>query len=197
MGSPKRPKKKYETPLHPWNKERIELEKELLKKYGLKYKKEILKMNSILVNMKIQAKKYIAAVGKQAEKERQQLLNRIQRLGLIEKLTSLDDILGLTPEAVLERRLQTQLVRKGFARSMSQARQFIVHEHINVNGRKIGVPSYLVRKEEEESIAFSPESAIASEMHPERAQKKPATPADAEGAKEKKVEEAVEVKAEK
>ncbi len=61
MGDPKKPKKKYQTPMHPWNKERIGLEKELLKKYGLKNKEEIMIMNSILSNMKIQAKKYIAA----------------------------------------------------------------------------------------------------------------------------------------
>jgi small subunit ribosomal protein S4 len=168
VGSPKKPKKKYETPLHPWNKERIELEKDLLKKYGLKNKQEIMKMNSILGNMKVQAKKYIAAVGKQAEKEKQQLLNRIQKMGIVEKLTSLDDILGLTPEAVMERRLQTQLVRKGFARSMVQARQFIVHRHIFVGDNVITAPSYIVSKEEESKIGFLIRSGFNDPEHPER-----------------------------
>ena len=40
MGSPKKPRKKYSTPSHPWQKIRIEEEKELLKEYGLKNKKE-------------------------------------------------------------------------------------------------------------------------------------------------------------
>ncbi|MBN1157448.1 30S ribosomal protein S4 [Candidatus Woesearchaeota archaeon] len=169
MGDPKKPRKKYQTPLHPWNKERIEAERELLKKYGLKNKQEILIMDSILSNMKIQAKRYIAATGKQAEKEKQQLLTRIQRLGFVEKLTSLDDILGMNVEAVMERRLQTQLVRKGLARSIVQSRQFIVHRHVTVGSKVITSPSYLVSKEEEGKISFLARSKLNSAEHPERA----------------------------
>ena len=50
MGDPKKQRKKYETPLHPWQGERILAEKKIMEEYGLKNKKEIWKMNSMLRN---------------------------------------------------------------------------------------------------------------------------------------------------
>ena len=44
MGDPKRRKKKYSKPFHPWEKDRIEEEKQLMEEYGLKNKKEIGKL---------------------------------------------------------------------------------------------------------------------------------------------------------
>jgi len=134
MGDPKRPRKKYQTPMHPWEKSRIEEEKKLLKEYGLKNKREIMKMQSVLRNLKSQAKKHIAARGDQAEKEKQQLLSKVFRLGFTEKTATLDDVLGLTIDSVLRRRLQTLVYTLGLARSVKQARQFIIHRHITVNG---------------------------------------------------------------
>ena len=46
--------------------------------------------------------------------------------------------------AQLERRLDNVLVRLGFASSHSQARQFVRHGHVLVNGRKVNVPSFQV-----------------------------------------------------
>jgi small subunit ribosomal protein S4 len=45
---------------------------------------------------------------------------------------------------LLERRLDNMLFRMGFARSRAQARQFVVHGHIEVNGKKMDSPSYEV-----------------------------------------------------
>lgn len=45
----------------------------------------------------------------------------------------------------LERRLDNVVYRLGFAVSRAQARQLIAHGHICVNGRRLDVPSYLVR----------------------------------------------------
>lgn len=47
--------------------------------------------------------------------------------------------------SLLERRLDNVVVRLGFASSRPQARQMITHGHITVNGRKLDIPSYLVR----------------------------------------------------
>ncbi|ADV62683.1 SSU ribosomal protein S4P [Isosphaera pallida ATCC 43644] len=47
--------------------------------------------------------------------------------------------------ALLERRLDNVVTRLGFAISRPQARQLISHGHILVNGRKLDIPSYLVR----------------------------------------------------
>ncbi len=46
---------------------------------------------------------------------------------------------------LLERRLDNIVYRLGFASSRTQARQLVSHGHIKVNGRKVDIPSYLVR----------------------------------------------------
>lgn len=55
---------------------------------------------------------------------------------------------GVTGERlmqILESRLDNVVFRLGFARSRPQARQFVLHGHIEVNGRRVNIPSYLVR----------------------------------------------------
>jgi len=47
--------------------------------------------------------------------------------------------------SLLERRLDNVVTRLGFALSRPQARQFVRHGHVLVNGRKLDIPSYLVR----------------------------------------------------
>jgi small subunit ribosomal protein S4 len=47
--------------------------------------------------------------------------------------------------ALLERRLDNVVTRLGFAVSRAQARQYVRHGHFAVNGRKLDIPSYLVR----------------------------------------------------
>jgi small subunit ribosomal protein S4 len=73
-------------------------------------------------------------------------------------------------EQVLNRRLQTVVHHMGIATTAKQARQFIVHGHIHVEGRTITIPGYLVRRTEEGMIQFNPNSPYDSEMHPMRAQ---------------------------
>ncbi len=46
---------------------------------------------------------------------------------------------------LLERRLDNVVYRLGFASSRSQARQLVAHGHVAVNGRKVDIPSYLIR----------------------------------------------------
>ena len=47
---------------------------------------------------------------------------------------------------LLERRLDNVVFRLGFATSRNQARQFVMHGHIQVNGRSVNIPSFLVNK---------------------------------------------------
>ncbi len=57
--------------------------------------------------------------------------------------------LGVTGEnlqVLLERRLDNVVYRLGFADSRAQARQLVQHGHIVLNGRKVDIPSYLVRE---------------------------------------------------
>src|SRR5207248_1412986 len=46
---------------------------------------------------------------------------------------------------LLETRLDNVVRRLGFASSMSEARQFVSHGHVNVNGNRVNIPSYHVR----------------------------------------------------
>ncbi len=170
MGDPKKLKKKYSTPIHPWQAERIEEERNLFREYGFKNKKEIWKMNSILRNFFRQAKRLTATKIEQSEKEKIQLLSRLKRLGLLPEAALIDDVLDISLKDLLERRLQTIVFRKGLARSMNQARQFIVHKHITIGDKKITVPNYLVSKAEENLISFSGKSSLANPDHPERKQ---------------------------
>lgn len=168
MGDIKKFRKKYQTPTHPWQKARLDEESALLKEYGFKNKTEIWKMVSVLRNIKQRIKKVTAVKSEQNKIERQHLLVKLQKLGLTEGLATEDEVLGITLKSIIERRLQTQLVRKGFARTMSQARQMIVHQHIMIGDKKITSPSYLVKKDEESKIAFVPSSGFSDDKHPER-----------------------------
>ncbi|ADG13367.1 ribosomal protein S4 [Methanocaldococcus infernus ME] len=171
MGDPRRRfPKKYETPNHPWIKERIEREKELCRKYGLRRKREVWKAETILRKYRRQARRLISDTTEQGAKEAQQLFNVLRRYGILRKDNpTLDDVLALTVEDILERRLQTLVFRKGLARTPRQARQLIVHGHIAINGRRVTVPSYLVTVEEEDSIDYYKNSPFVNKDHPERA----------------------------
>jgi len=47
--------------------------------------------------------------------------------------------------AMIERRLDNVVYRAGMASSRAEARQLVIHGHFNVNGKKVNVPSYLVK----------------------------------------------------
>lgn len=173
MGDPRKHRRKYSKPRHPWEKERIEAEIELKKEYGLKNKKEIWRLESKLKHFASQAKSLIAAHGEKAENDKKALVQKLIKLGLLNPDATLDDILTLKMSDLLERRLQTQLLRRGMAKSVKQARQFIVHGHITVSGKKITVPSYLVSIDEESSIKFADNSPLKDENHPERFKPEP------------------------
>ncbi len=168
MGDPKKLKKKYNTPIHPWNKVAIEQERILTKEYGLTNKKEIHLATTFLKKYKEIAKKLIATKTAQAEKEKAQVIEKLQRYGFLQVGSQLDQILGLETKDVMERRLQSLLFRKGFARSMKQARQFVTHRHVIIGKKQITSPSYMLTLEEESSLTFKPTSHLASADHPER-----------------------------
>ena len=169
MGDPKKIRKKYDTPVHPWIKTRIDEERRLAKQFGTRNKKELWKMETILKNFKDQAKKLIALETKQAKVETEHLYRRIQQLGLAKGDVSFDLILGLTLDDIMSRRLQTIVYKKGLSKSVSQARQFIVHEHVVIGDKKVTSPSYLVSVEEEAAVGFAVSSPMISTDHPERA----------------------------
>ena len=169
MGDPRKIRKKFSTPSHPWRAERIEEEHKLAKDFGLKNMREIWKGKTFLSTASYQAKRLISLHTPQAEIEKKQLLSRLISLGMLPVTATLTDVLSLTVKDVLSRRLQTLVVQKKFARTMKQARQFITHEHFMVNNKVVSSPSYLTSKMEEDLITFNPTSNLSSTEHPERA----------------------------
>ena len=65
---------------------------------------------------------------------------------------------GVTGEnflQLLERRLDNVVFRMGFASSRNEARQFVLHGHIKVNGRKVDIPSYQLEVDDVVSVKDS------------------------------------------
>ena len=169
MGHPKFPGKHYDTPSHPWQKVRIEEESGLIHQYGLKNKREIWRANTKVREMRRQARKLTAnSSDEQAQKEKNLLLAKLNRLGMLEQNSGLEDVLRMTPENVLDRRLQTQVYLQGLSSTVKQARQLIIHGHISIDGAVARVPGILVTKLQEKNISYSPTSALNSDLHPVR-----------------------------
>jgi len=66
--------------------------------------------------------------------------------GYFEKADQKKGITGTTLLVFLESRLDNMVYRIGFAASRTEARQFVRHGHFKVNGRKVNIPSFLIKK---------------------------------------------------
>jgi len=83
-----------------------------------------------------------------------------------ERAERLKGITGTNLLVLLERRLDNVVYRLGFTNSRAQGRQFVLHNHFLINGKKVNIPSFLVKvgdsvavKEESKKI-----SAIADSL---------------------------------
>ncbi|MGD0057367.1 MAG: 30S ribosomal protein S4 [Methanomassiliicoccales archaeon] len=193
MGDPKFPRRSYDTPSHPWKADRIKEEAELVKKFGLKNKRELWKAKFLVRNLRRQSRNLQARTRsgeEQANLETKNLLASCGKMGLLPMDgTTLDDVLGLSTESVLNRRLQTLVFAKGLSNTVGQARQYIVHGHVRVGSRMISIPGYLVTRVEEDKVIFNPHSPMSDELHPMRQVKKKAgeeKPVDAKKPEEEK-----------
>jgi small subunit ribosomal protein S4 len=171
MGHPRKARKKYDTPPHPWNADRIKQENKILQKYGLKNKKEVWKAETLVKRYRRDARELLGQSSEHTQHERQQLLGHIIRLGMLDEKAKLEDVLDLTVEDVLRRRLQTMVHRRGLAHTAKQARVFVVHGHIAMSNKKINSPSYIVKRGEEELIGYYPGSAV-EKLKPQATQEK-------------------------
>ncbi|MHA1651361.1 MAG: 30S ribosomal protein S4 [Candidatus Helarchaeota archaeon] len=166
MGDPRKIRKKYRTPRHPWQKDRLDSELRLLGRYGLRNKREIWKMKTKIDKFRSTAKSLLALEAKEAAIKQKEMMSKLNRLGLLPETATLDDVLSLTVEDILERRLQTLVVRKGLASTMHQARQLITHGHIAIGGVRVTSPSHIVLRKEEDEIIYAPRSPFANPDHP-------------------------------
>lgn len=195
-------------PKKPWDKTRLDAEKIIVREYGITKKLELYKSQALLRKFSSQAKKLMSQSTEQAEMEKKSLLTKLQSLALVGKDAQLDDVLALELKNIMERRLQTVVLRKGLANTIKQARQFITHRHIQIGAKLITSPSFIVSKEDEAKISFVERSALSSPEHPERpeqifklksASKQPVVAQEVKEeakAEEPKTEVAVEVKSE-
>jgi small subunit ribosomal protein S4 len=62
-----------------------------------------------------------------------------------EKASKMKGITGEQLLSMLERRLDNVIYRMGFGTSRAQARQVVRHGHIQVNGRKVNIPSFVAK----------------------------------------------------
>ncbi|MEZ3144237.1 30S ribosomal protein S4 [Halobaculum sp. MBLA0143] len=165
--------KRYETPNHPYQEDRIAQESELLGRYGLQNKEELWRAQSELRNYRREARRLIGEAQGDLDVAAEaggEFVESLQRTGILDETDAISDVLSLDETDVLERRLQTVVYRQGLANTPQQARQFVVHGHVTVDGARVTRPGYQVRVHEEDSVAFDETSPLEDELHPERAE---------------------------
>lgn len=195
MGDPKYPHKTYSTPRHPWQKDRIDAEKELIVKFGLKNKRELWKGMEMLKSFRSQARDLQARMrvsDPNAEKQFQALIRRLGRYNILGHDATLDDVLSLSIDDILSRRLQTVVFRKNLARTLKQARQMITHGHVTMDGRRVTVPGMMVEGHLEDTIIYHDTSPFTDDLHPIRQVILNGPSAEAEESEEVPPEETVE-----
>jgi small subunit ribosomal protein S4 len=165
MGDPKKQRKKFETPRFPWRKDILQEELKLQGQYGLRNKHELWRHKTTLSKARGIARSLISKPAEERAKMENELLAQLKKKGILQETAVLDNVLDLTIDDVLERRLQTIVFRKGLARTIFQSRQLITHGHVTINNRRVTIPGLLVLKADEATVIYSPESAVANPSH--------------------------------
>jgi len=154
MGDPRKFSNKYEHPKRLWEADRIKEEKGLKREYGLRTMRELWVMNQELKKMRREARRLLSVTEDERTRDLPKLMNKLARLGILDRSAKLEQVLSLNIKDVLERRLQTRVLKRGLAKTTKQARQLITHGFISVMGRKVDAPSYLVPVSEDDTIAY-------------------------------------------
>lgn len=165
MGDPRKSHKKYNRPDKPWDKDRIHKELGIVGKYGLRNKREVWRIQTELSSMRGRARKLLSLVENPDEIGTAEIIKKLFNIGVLPQNASLDDVLDLQVEDILERRLQTIVYNQGLANTIYHARQLIVHGHIALRGEKVNIPSYIVKRGEETDINYAPSSPINDPEH--------------------------------
>jgi small subunit ribosomal protein S4 len=148
MGDIKRKRKLFSRPKKLFDRVRMDAEDILVKRYGLKNKREIWKAKSTVSRFRRRAKQLIGADGG----EQRIFFEKLNKMGIA--VVDISDVLALTEENLLDRRLETILFKKGLANTPKQARQLIVHKNVLVDGKVVNTPSFIVTKDLETSLTI-------------------------------------------
>jgi small subunit ribosomal protein S4 len=168
MGDPRKQRKKYETPRFPWRTDIMQDELKLIGQYGLRNKHELWRQETMMSTFRGTARSLIGKTPEERTKMEEELLARLKRLGILPEMAVLDDVLDMTIEDILERRLQTIVLRKGLAKTIQQSRQLITHGHVTIGGKRVKIPGHIVTKHEEDQIDYAAQSSLANPSHPLR-----------------------------
>lgn len=168
MGDPRRQRKSYETPRHPWRRDQLDVELHLVGEYGLRNKRELWRYKTMLSKVRGIARSLLGTSEAERNRIEREYLAKLSRIGILSESASIDEVLDLDIRDLMERRLQTVVFRRGLAKSLHQARQMVSHGHISVAGRIISVPGYIVYRNEEEKIKYFSHSPLAKDDHPIR-----------------------------
>ena len=168
MGDPKKKHKLYKTPKRPYDIANLEEELKLVGAYGLRNKRELWRNRTELSAMRRRAREMLSMDPVERAEREGEMIGRLRSLGLVPERATLEDILSLSVQDLMERRLQTFLFRRGMAKSLFQARQLITHGHIAIDGRKVKAPSYKVTLDDEASLDYAESSPLHANSHPLR-----------------------------
>jgi len=160
MGDIKRKRKMFSRPKKLFDRTRMDEENVLVKRYGLKNKREIWKAKTAVSNLRRRAK---GLIGKDI-KEQQIFFDRLNKMGM--GVTDVSDVLALTEENIFARRLQTFIVRKKLATTAKGARQLIVHKNVLVDGKVVNVPSFVVTVDLEDKLSLREKKVKAKKEEP-------------------------------
>jgi len=175
MGGIRKPRKKYAAPGHPWQKTRLAEELVLVGEYGLSNKRELWRHRTALARFRGTARDLLALPIEDRGLRESHLLGRLNRLSLLKPDSGLDGVLGLSMHDILERRLQTQVMRQGLAKTFYHARQLITHGHIALEGGRVTSPGMLLYRGQEANLSYAPNSPYREKGHPELPKGKTAT----------------------
>ena len=184
MGDIKRKKRKFSRPRQLFDRERIDSENKISKKYGLKNKKEIWKASSQISKIRRQAKNLIP----KSDEDKAIFFDKLNKMGF--KVSDISDVLALTEEDFLDRRLQTVIVKKNLANTPRQARQLIVHKNVLVDGKVVNIPSFVVTRDLEDKLSLKSKKKVVKKVE----KVKPEEVKPAEGDEEKGKEKVKETK---
>ena len=145
-----------------WTADQLNAELYIMGSYGLRNKRELWRAQTEVARIRNQARALLSLSTEARSEKEKRLLNSLNRLGLTKEGATLDDILNLKVEDLLERRLQTIIMRKAGTKSPYQARQVVSHGHVSIGNRKVNIPGYLVRMEEESQILLHIEVSSAA-----------------------------------
>jgi small subunit ribosomal protein S4 len=122
MGDPKKKHKSFNTPKRPYQTEALMEDLRVIGAYGLRNKRELWKAHTDLSILRGRARDLLSLDAAERELREKALIEKLALRGLVMENGRLEDVLTLSVEDLLERRLQTYIFRRGLASSLFQVR---------------------------------------------------------------------------